>query len=38
MKMLDALDSPKGMTIHSYSPSEVLNVVFHSSPGLMRIW
>lgn len=27
------LDSPKGMINHSYKPSQVLKVIFHSSPG-----
>ena len=38
IKVLGALDSPKGITIHSYRPSRVLNAVFHSSPGRTRIW
>jgi len=37
MKVLGALDSPKGMAIHSYNPSGVLKAIFHSSPVLMRI-
>lgn len=37
MKVLGALDSPKGMTNHSYNPSFVLKVFFHSSPSLIRI-
>jgi hypothetical protein len=38
MKVLGALINPKGMTIHSYKPNLVLNVVFHSSPSFIRIW
>jgi len=38
MKVLGVLDSPKGITNHSYSPSLVLNAGFHSSPGRILIW
>jgi len=38
MKVLGAWDSLKGMTIHLYNPSRVMNVVFHSTPSLMGIW
>ena len=38
MKVLGALDSPKCITNHSYSPSLVLNAVFHSSPSQILIW
>ena len=37
MKVLGALDKPKGMTNNSNKPSYVLNVVFHSSHGLTQI-
>jgi hypothetical protein len=37
IKVLDALVNLKGITSHSYNPSFILKVVFHSSPGLMRI-
>jgi hypothetical protein len=35
MKVLGALDSPKGMTIHSNNSSLVLKAVFYLSPGLI---
>jgi hypothetical protein len=34
--MAGALVSPKGMTLYSKCPYIVLNVVFYSSPSLMR--
>ena len=36
MNILGAFDNPNGITIYSYNPSLVLNVVFHSSLG--RRW
>jgi hypothetical protein len=38
INVLAALVRPNGMPNHSYSPSFVLKSVFHSSPGLTRIW
>ena len=38
MKVIGALDSMNGITIHSYSPSLVLKAVFHSSPSRIWIW
>ena len=38
MKVLGALDSPNGITNHSYNPSLVLNAVFYSSTGRILIW
>ena len=35
--VLGALVKPKGITNHSYRPSLVLKVVFHSSPSKMWI-
>ena len=38
IKVLVALDKPKGITFHLYNPSLVLKVVFHSYPSRMWIW
>lgn len=38
MKVLGALDRPNSLINHSYSPSFVLKVVFHSSTSKIRIW
>jgi len=35
--VLEVLDNPKDITNHSYSPSLILNTVFHSSPGQILI-
>jgi hypothetical protein len=37
INLLGAFVNPNGMTSHSYKPSFVLNVVFHSSPSLILI-
>lgn len=33
-----ALNSPKGITNHSYKPLWVLKIIFYSSPGWIQIW
>jgi len=38
MKMLGALDNPKGISIYSYSPPLVLNAIFNSSHWRILIW
>ena len=38
IKVLEAFVKPNGITNHSYKPSFVLKVVFHSSPSLILIW
>lgn len=38
IKVLEAFERPNDITSHSKRPTLVLKAIFHSLPGLIRIW